>query len=330
MNITSAELGAVNHTLRIAIWCFSETFWHEPGPSGSGVAWHGRPAWDFADMQSTIGLRYEVVTELPEPEDDLYEDMLALMKGVADISIDYWGLTYERSRLVDFSYPESYFEVRIYSGITKGYVRSDLVMGVFDGTSYWLMISALGAMTLASWAFLSMEDRNNALSNSILYVFGNAFNQGLNDLIVPKSIFGRVLTTLFSMYNFVICLMYGSVIISILVGGTKPSVIDSLGDLNRTENMEMRIIIESKSHVTQFLTGTSLLSGFEHRIDLIDISELQSPATLEKILRRTHVMIIDYDTFYNNLCITNRDANRTIANLDEFRASEYSSRYKSM
>ena len=127
-----------------------------------------------------------------------------------------------------------------------------------------------------------------------------------------------------------ICLVYGNVIISLLAGGTEPSVIDSLGDLNRTENMEMRIIIESKSHVTQFLTGTSLLSGFEHRIELIDISELQSPATLEKILKRTHVMIIDYDTFYNNLCITNRDANRTIANLDEFRASEYSSRYKSM
>ena len=62
---TSSELGTLNSTLRIAIWCFTPTFWLDSDSSGVGVAWHGTPAWDFADMKSRIGLRYEVVTELP-------------------------------------------------------------------------------------------------------------------------------------------------------------------------------------------------------------------------------------------------------------------------
>ena len=110
----SLGLGAVNSVLRIAIWCFSPDLWLEPDLSGSGVAWHGIPAWDFADMKSRMGLRYEVVTELPEPEGNLYGDMIALMRGMADISIDYWGVNYERSKLVDFSYPDLYTGVYIY------------------------------------------------------------------------------------------------------------------------------------------------------------------------------------------------------------------------
>ena len=319
---TSLELGTLNSTLRIAIWCFSPTFWFEPDPSGLGVAWHGVPAWDFADMSSRIGLRYEIVTELPEPEDDLYEDMLALMKGMADISIDFWGITYERSKLVDFSYPETYIGVYIYSGTNKDFIHADLVMGVFDAVSYWCLISALVAMAIVSSIMLAMENRKRTLYNSILYVFGNAFNQGLNDLIVPKTtILGRSLMTLFSLYNYVICLMYGSVIMSLLISGSQPPGINSLEDLNKTENLDIRIILEEKSHVVEFLTGANMLTGFEHRVDLIDRSEIYEPRTWEKVLKRSHVMINDKGTFEDILCTINMDANMTVANLEDFRAS---------
>ena len=98
-------LGLINTTLRIAVYCKSWNTWFEPDPSGVGVTWQGRPAWDFVNMKSMIGLQYELITELPEPEKNLYPDMLALMKGVADISIDYWGVNYKRNKLIDFSYP---------------------------------------------------------------------------------------------------------------------------------------------------------------------------------------------------------------------------------
>ena len=73
---------------------------------------------------------------MPEPENNLYSDMLALMKGVADISIDYWGVNYERSKLVDFSYPAYYTGIYIFSGKTTGFLHADLIMGVFDYRSY--------------------------------------------------------------------------------------------------------------------------------------------------------------------------------------------------
>ena len=36
-----------------------------------------------------------MVTRLPPQEDNIYSDMLALVKGQADISIDNWGVNYQ-------------------------------------------------------------------------------------------------------------------------------------------------------------------------------------------------------------------------------------------
>ena len=71
--------------------CGAVNLWFEPEQSGIGVAWHGPPAWDFATMRPRLGLDYNVLTKLPAPENNLYPDMLALMEGLADVSIDYWG-----------------------------------------------------------------------------------------------------------------------------------------------------------------------------------------------------------------------------------------------
>ena len=103
MNVTLG-LGMLTNTLRIAMDCGALNLWFEPDPSGFGVAWHGKPAWDFATMRPRLGLNYKVLTELPAPENNLYPDMLALVKGMADVSIDYWGINYERSPLGYYYY----------------------------------------------------------------------------------------------------------------------------------------------------------------------------------------------------------------------------------
>ena len=64
-----------------------------------------------------------------------------------------------------------------------------------------------------------------------------------------------------------------------------------------------------------------MLRGFEQRIDLIDISDMYEPAIWIKVLERSHVMIDDEESFESILCTINRDANRTIAHLEDFRAS---------
>ena len=50
-----------------------------------------------AESQHRLGLEYDVVTRLPPQEDNIYSDMLALVKGQADISIDNWGVNYQEN-----------------------------------------------------------------------------------------------------------------------------------------------------------------------------------------------------------------------------------------
>ena len=126
---------SVSTTLRISMHCYAYNLWFEHDTSGPGVAWHGHPAWDFANMKSRIGLKYEVITKLPPGEGSLYSNIMALKKNVADIDIDLWGVTYERSKHVDFSYQVDFDPIYIFSGKTDIFLHSDLVKGVFDDLS---------------------------------------------------------------------------------------------------------------------------------------------------------------------------------------------------
>ena len=65
----------MNNTLRIAMECHPLNLWFEPEDSdgaGEGVSWHGRAAWQFADLKSRLGLEYKVITDLPPPEHNIY------------------------------------------------------------------------------------------------------------------------------------------------------------------------------------------------------------------------------------------------------------------
>ena len=324
MNAT-VGLGLLNATLRIAIDCGTLNLWFEPDPSGVGVAWHGKPAWDFIDMRSQMGLEYKVITDLPEPENNLYPDMLALMKGVADISIDYWGVNHERSKLVDFSYPVDYAGIYIFSGKTTGFLHADLVMGVFDYPSYGFLFVALVGMIFVSWIFQFKEDKKNCFSTSCIYILGNALKQPLNNFILPKSLTGRMFMMVFSLYNYALCLMYSNVIISLLISGSKPPEINSFEDLNKTENRHVRILLEEKSYIPSLLKSANMLNGLENRIDYTDT--YSNPDTkrdiIEKVKGGTHVRIESEDNNRARLCQTNRKATRTIANLDDFMQSRY-------
>ena len=323
VNVTLG-LGILNNTLRIAMDCGAMNLWLEPDPSGVGVAWHGPPAWDFATMRSRLGLDYKVLTELPAPEKNLYPDMLALMKGVADVSIDYWGVNYERSQLVDFSYPQFYTGVSIISGKKKGFFSADLVMGVYDDTSFGLLILAIVAMIIMSWILLRKESREHSLFECALYLFENVLHQPLNGLIVPKAWLGRVIMTFFSIYNLALNLMYMSMIISLLTSGSQPPEINSLADLNKEEYQEIRIFMKKLSFVPQFLKSANMLEGFEHRVDYIDAPDLYNithTQIIESILDGSHIFITSYGNFYSFLCRNNKDENKTVAKLQDFRQS---------
>ena len=317
---TTLGLGILNNTLRIAIECGALSLWFEPEPSGDGIAWHGWPAWDFANLKSRLGLEYKVVTDLPEMRDNLYPDMLALVDGEADVSIDNWGVNYARSKLVDFSYPQSFSGVYIFSGATKMIGHADLVMGVYDDHSFWLLNLAVVAQILMSCLLLKKENAEHSSFTSAVYVFGNVLYQPLNLKIIPKQSLGKAIMTLFTFYNFTLNLMYMSIIISLLVSGTPPPEINSLADLNKEVFRDVRIIMKRRSFVPQVLNSSGMLDGYEHRIDYIDAHE--GGDTIGNIRDGSHVFITTYGSFYGFLCRTNRHANKAVGKLEDFRKSK--------
>ena len=321
---TTIQLGLINTTLRIAMDCGALNLWFEPDPSGVGVSWQGRPAWDFADMKSRIGLQYDVITDLPKPRDNLYSDMLALIDGVADISIDYWGVNYKRSKLIDFSFPNSYSGDYIFSGYSQDFIHADLVMGIFDSISYGCLFFALAMMTIVLWQINSLEQSEQSFMACLLFMVGNVVNQPLNPTVVPKSLLGRTIISLFSLYNYVICLMYGSIVISVLVRGSQPPGINSLEDLNKTENIDIRIIMK-EGYTPEFLKSANMLDGFNDRIDYVNTYNDQNKTidVLKLVLQRSHVFIAS--GIHHDLCNANKDANITIANLEDFRYSRLDS-----
>ena len=44
----------MNKTLRIAMECHPLNLWFEEDIDGSGVRWHGRPAWQLVDLKSRL------------------------------------------------------------------------------------------------------------------------------------------------------------------------------------------------------------------------------------------------------------------------------------
>ena len=318
---TTIGLGILNNTLRIAMYCGAFNLWFEPDPSGIGVAWHGFPAWDFANMRPRIGLEYEVLTELPQPRDNLYSDMLALMDGVADVSIDGWGVNYERSKLIDFSYPTEYGGIYIMSGARKGSSHADLVMGVYDDTSFGLLILAIVAIILTSWLLLKKEGSDCSLLTCALYIFENVLHQPLNRSIVPKSFYGRAIMTFFTIYNLALNLMYMSIIISLLVSGSKPPQIDSLADLNIDEYKNVRILMRRQGYVGSYMKSAKLLRGLEHRVDFFDTADRLEPYIIKSMLNGSHVYIEDVEAVYDNICHNNKVAKKIMTKLEDFRKS---------
>ena len=114
--------------------------------------------------------------------------------------------------------------------------------------------------------------------------------------------------------------MYGSIVISVLVRGTQPPGINSLGDLNKTENIDIRIVME-EGYIPEFLKSANMLDGFNDRIDYVNTYNDQNKTidVLKLVLQRSHVYITG--SLYYDLCNANKDANITIANLEDFRYS---------
>ena len=305
--------------------CHPFNLWFEEDPSKKGVFWHGRTAWQLMDLRSKIGLQYDIITDLPPPEDNMYADMSALVRGEADMSIDYWGVNHQRSLLIDFSYPQGHSGVFIYSGRDDHYLAGNIVKGVFDDPSYGMAFLAVVLMVTVTWCIRQREGTRGAFSTTLLHMVGNSLNQPLNSALWPNRTTGQATMIFFSLYNMAICIMYSSVIISILNTIEEPKGIDTMSDLNRTENQHVRIFMKELSYVPGYMNSSKMLEGFEHRIDYINLPKENKGAYLNNILKSihngSHVYISSEGNFNAIICPVNKEVNKTVHRKEDFRSS---------
>ena len=326
----------MNGTLVLAFNCLSFGVWSEPGPFGNGQVLHGETSWFMKDIQAKIGLDYKVVTVLPKRKHPV---MATLAMGGADMAIETYGISYQRSKFIDFSYTQESLGVHIISGRNTDYAASNVVIGVFDDLSYGMALVSLCAMILTTWLILHGESRGHLVITTVLYMFGNSLKQPIVTHVLPKRNFGLLIVYFFSIYNTLICLMYSSVIISMLTKMKEPKQIDSMADLNKTENAGIRIFLIKDSSVPERLESSNKLIGFENRIDYIDrppknITEEEKTKyiinSINSIRKRSHVLInkvnakakergyLDYF-----MCQLNKRYKETMFKRADFRVSRY-------
>ena len=176
-------------------------------------------------------------------------------------------------------------------------------------------------MILMSWLLLKKEKRDCSLLKCAFYIFENVIYKPLDLSIVPRSWYGRAIMTLFTIYNLALNLMYMSMITSLLIGGSKPPQIDSLADLNKEENIDVRILMNKHGYVGPFMKSANMLSGFESRVDYFDTADRHKPWIIESMLNGSHVFITSWESIYQTICNANKKANKTLAKHNDFRQS---------
>ena len=269
-----------NKTLRLMISCNLWSLWYEPDPTEEGIAWHGEEPWRFNDLRSTMGLNFETVTGFAAQK--------ALLDGSADISINPYGVNQMYAEKFDFSYPTYFVGVYILSARGNDVIKGNVFKGVFDDLTYGMASLSLVAMVLLTWFMIK---NNKSIGFTTLHVIGNLVRQSLPDSMMPRSSMARTAWMLLvSVYNMVLGMMYCSIIISLLAVAKESNVINTLADLNKTENENVRLFVNDRSFVPGFLRSANMLAGFENRTDLI-IGTKNSSLVIDSILNGSHVLI---------------------------------------
>ena len=202
-----------------------------------------------------------------------------------------------------------------------------MVKGVFDDASYSMALLAVALMVTVTWCILNREGPRVSFSTTLLHMAGNALNQPLNSALYPGNTIGQAVVIFFSLYNMALCVMYGSVVVSILNTTREPTGTDTMFDLNRTENLDVRIFMKKFSYVPGILKSSGMLEGFEQRVDYIEPPARNKGDYLLDILKSvhngSHVYISSEANFNAVICPVNKEANRTVFRKDQFKKSRY-------
>ena len=280
--------------------------WFEKGETG--IAWQGEHAWRWNDIKSVTGLKYDVVYGKGK-------DFLS-KRGLIDITMHTGGVNQKKAKKFDFSYPTAFFGVYIFSSKGDNDIKGNVFKGVFDNASYCMASIAIATMVLLTFLILKKYDSNPSIEFTMLRIFGNVLTQSLPDSMIPRSFIGAAWILLVSTYNMLMFFMYRSIIISLLTVEIKTNVINNLGDLNKTENENVRILLTT-SYVPQYLKEANMLTGFENRIDYVNRTG-DEEFVINSILNGSHVLIETFWDLGRVICKANKKADKEMATIQDF------------
>ena len=108
--MTLVPLSPAMESLRVVAECWPPNIYYDSLPNGT--EWHGNGMWTLREMRGLLP-PIEVVANLSRSE-DTFDAIQTLYDGRADMSTDKWGITHERSKLVDFSYSLKVYGTYLY------------------------------------------------------------------------------------------------------------------------------------------------------------------------------------------------------------------------
>ena len=282
--------------LRVVAECYPPNIFYDM--NGTHTEWHGNGMWTLKEMSRFLP-KIEIISNLSKSE-ETFDAIQTLYDNRADMSIDKWGITHERSKWVDFSYSLKFYNTYIYSGRgTKNAVLGDPIRGVFDTTSYALFLVTLVLVILLSWAAKALEIPGFQLGTAVTYMFGSCVNQGLCGTMMPCSTAFKNMMCLFVVFNALVCVMYNSVMISIMTSPAEFKGINSLEDLMEPSNLHLRILVKKFSFVEDNLETMKIYPHLQNRIEYYE-----EPPTgkgtyymnlLSTVLYRSHILIAAHE-----------------------------------
>ena len=236
------------------------------------------------------------------------------MEGRADISINPFGVNQKLAENYGFSYPTGFVGVYILSAKGDGVIKGNVFKGVFDDLTYGMASISLVAMVLLTWFMIGKQ----SFWFTTLHMLGNLFRQSLPISLIPQSSkAGAAWILLVSAYNMVLGMMYCSVIMSLLAVIMESNMVNTLADLNMTEYQNVRLFMNNRSFVPNFLSDANMLAGFENRTDLID-GQSEEESVIQGILNGSHVLIGPFGYLRSMICRVNKRAGREVATIQDF------------
>ncbi len=122
----------------------------------------------------------------------------------------------------------------------------------------------------------------------------------------PTSNLALVFTSIFILYNFLVTVMYETIVVSLLMGRGEPTGVEVIGDLLKPEFSDVRIYLRSNGFELDFLKSHPQFELIEAKIDYFDTILQKRPDLAQEVLSRvmsgTYVLLAATQNFQHAVC----------------------------